>query len=78
MDVEQADSSHEKWADTAELVAENPAAATAKSLRLALAYLSYRRAALILNARRKKREPSEKKLAAIDARLQHYAELLQK
>jgi hypothetical protein len=55
-------------------VARNPKAATRRQLRAAIRYLSYRRASLILSARRRKVEP--RGLASIDKRLSVYAGLL--
>ena len=55
-------------------VARNPKTATRRQLRAAIRYLSYRRASLILSARRRKVAP--RGVVTIDKRLALYAGLL--
>lgn len=58
----------------AQKVARSPKTATKAQLRSAMQYLAYRRASIILSARRRKVEP--RGLAPIDERLEVYAGLL--
>jgi hypothetical protein len=60
--------------DVHKRVERNPHTATKRQLQQALRYLSYRRAAIILSARRRGVKP--RGLARIDERLALYAELL--
>lgn len=70
------DSSHEEWLNTAAQAEAKPEQATPKELRRAIAYLRYRRGALILDARRRARPRPTRRLAELDRRLGRFIDLL--